>query len=96
MADSRRVGHAQRRRMGAPSNAYADTMKPPTHGTGDTVKAPGRYGVQSVVGVIPNLTRPDGDNDGHGYIVQGGKGGRQSVHLSGELRPFEMGMGELQ
>jgi len=94
MADSRRVGMAQRRRMGASSNMYADTLKPPAHGPGDAVKAPGRYGKQTVTDVIPNLTRPSGGNDGHGYVVQGGKMGRQSVHLSGELRPFEMGMEE--
>jgi hypothetical protein len=73
---------------------YADTLKPPTHGPGDTVKAPGRYGVQTVTGVIPNLVQPGLGSDGHGYVVQGGKGGRETVHLSGELKPFEMGMEE--
>lgn len=96
MADPRRVGHAQRRRMGAPSNVYGDTMKPPSYGPGDTVKASGRYRTQTVTNVVPNVTRPDGDNDGHGYVVQGGKGGRQTMHLSGELKPFEIGIEENQ
>jgi hypothetical protein len=43
---------------------------------------------------MPNVTRPGRGTDGHGYEVSGGKGGRTSWHLSGELRPFEMGMGE--
>lgn len=94
MTDGRRVGHAQRRRIGAPSNMYADTMKPPSYGPGDTVKAKGRYRTQTVTGVIPNLTQPGLGSDGHGYVVSGGKGGRESVHLSGELQPFEMGMEE--
>ena len=54
MADPRRVGHAQRRRMGAKSNVYDDTMKPPSYGPGDTVRAQGRYRDQTVVDVIPN------------------------------------------
>lgn len=94
MTDPRRVGHAQRRRMGAPSNVYADTMKPPSYAPGDTVKAPGRYGVQTVTAVMPNTTRPGRESDGHSYEVSGGKGGRVTVHLSGELRPFEMGQEE--
>jgi len=96
MADPRRVGNAQRRRMGAPSSMYANTMMPPTFNPGDTVKAPGRYGVQTIAGVMPNVTMPSGGHDGHAYIVMGGKTGRQSVHLSGELRPFQVGLGELQ
>ena len=96
MTDPRRVGHAQRRRIGAPSNVYADTLKPPTYGPGDTVKAKGRYRTQTVTGIVPNVARPDGTNDGHGYVVSGGKKGRQSVHLSGELAPFELGTEELQ
>jgi hypothetical protein len=95
MTDTRRLGHAQRRRLGAPSNVYADTLRPPTHGPGDTVKAPGRYGAQTVVDVMPSVTRPDTNNDGHAYAVQGGKGGRVTIHLSGELKPFQMGQGEL-
>jgi hypothetical protein len=71
-------------------------MKPPSYGPGDTVKAKGRYRTQTVTGIITNVTRPDGDNDGHGYVVAGGKKGRESVHLSGELRPFEFGTEELQ
>lgn len=94
MADPRRVGHAQRRRMGAPSNVYADTLKPPSFGPGETVKAQGRYRSQTVSAVIPNVTRPDGVNDGHAYVVAGGKKGRTSVHLSGELRPFTLGTEE--
>lgn len=94
MTDTRRLGHAQRRRLGAPSNVYADTMKPPTYGPGDTVKAPGRYGGVTVVNVMPAITRPGRDSDGHGYAVQGGKTGRITVHLSGELRPFQMGQTE--
>jgi hypothetical protein len=81
--------------MGAASNAYADTMKPPTYGPGEHVKANGRYGQQTVEDVIPNITRPSESSDGHGYVVSGGKLGRKSTHLSGELRPFEVGMGEL-
>ena len=95
MADPRRVGHAQRRRMGAPSNVYADTVKPPTHGVGDTVKAKGRYRSGTVTAVFPSVMKHDSDNDGHGYEVTGGKGGKKSVHLSGELRPFQMGQGEI-
>jgi hypothetical protein len=94
MGDPRRLGHAQRRRIGAPSNVYADTMKPPTYGPGENVKAAGRYGTQTVVDVMPNVSRPDALNDGHGYVVSGGKNGRTSVHLSGELKPFEMGKEE--
>jgi hypothetical protein len=95
--DPRRLGHAQRRRVGAPSNVYADTMKPPTYGPGEQVRAAGRYGPQTVEDVVPNITRPDTNvSDGHGYIVSGGKGGRKTVHLSGELTPFETGQGELQ
>ena len=96
MTDPRRVGHAQRRRMGASSNMYADTLKPPSYGPGDTVKAKGRYKTQTVTGIIPNVTKPGPDSDGHGYVVSGGKKGRQSVHLSGELAPFTLGPEELQ
>lgn len=96
MADPRRVGMAQRRRMGALSNMYANTLKPPSYGPGDTVKAQGRYKSQTVTDVIPNVTAPDDSNDGHAYVVQGGKSGRQSVHLSGEIRPFTLGTEELQ
>lgn len=94
MPDGRRVGHAQRRRMGAPSNMYANTMRPPSYGPGDSVKAKGRYRGQMVTGVIPNVVQPGEGSDGHAYVVSGGKGGRQSVHLSGELSPFEMGTEE--
>lgn len=80
--------------MGASSNAYSQTMKPPAYGPGDTVKAKGRYRTQTVTDVVPNVTRPDGDNDGHGYVVSGGKTGRQSMHLSGELKPFQLGTEE--
>lgn len=83
--DTRRVGHAQRRRVGAPSNVYQDTMNAPSHGVGDTVKAKGRYGQQTVMDIIPNVTRPGEGTDGHGYVVTGGKGGRQSMHLSGDM-----------
>ena len=86
---------AQRRRMGAPSSMYSNTMNAPSYGPGDTVKVPGRYGVQTVAGVIPNVASPGNGHDGHAYIVQGGKAGRQSVHLSGELMPFQMGTEEL-
>jgi len=85
--DTRRVGHAQRRRVGAPSNVYGNTMKPPAYGPGDPVRARGRYGVQEVTTVIPAFTRPDSLNDGHAYGVTGGKGGRTTYHLSSELRP---------
>lgn len=94
MADPRRVGHAQRRRMGAPSNVYADTMKAPTYGPGETVRAPGRYGTMTVQNVVPNITRPSALSDGHGYEVSGGKGGRVTMHLSGELTPFKLGQEE--
>lgn len=80
--------------MGAPSNVYADTMKPPTYAPGDPVKAAGRYGGQTIAAVIPNITRPSETSDGHGYQVTGGKMGRTTVHLSGELKPFEMGQEE--
>ena len=80
--------------MGAPSNVYADTVKPPTHGVGDTVKAKGRYRTGTVTAVFPSVMKADGINDGHGYEVTGGKGGRTSVHLSGELAPFQMGQEE--
>lgn len=84
--DTRRVGHAQRRRVGAPSNVYADTMKPPSYGAGDQVRAKGRYGMQTVESILPNEVRPDGSIDGHAYAVRGGKAGRLSFHLSNELR----------
>jgi hypothetical protein len=94
MADPRRVGHAQRRRMGAPSNVYAATMKPPTFSPGDPVQAAGRYRDQVVSQVVPNVTRPSATSDGHGYVVKGGKTGRETMHLSGELRPFRFGQEE--
>jgi len=94
MTDGRRVGHAQRRRIGASSNAYADTMLPPTYSPGDSVQAAHRYGALHVVNVMPNVRRPDRDSDGHVYLVQGGKGGRVTAHLSGELRPFNLGREE--
>jgi hypothetical protein len=94
MTDGRRVGQAQRRRIGAPSNVYSDTVKPPTHGVGDTVKAAGRYRTGTVTGIIPSITHPGPGTDGHGYEVTGGKGGRKSVHLSGELKPFQEGQQE--
>lgn len=95
MGDPRRLGHAMRRRMGAPSNVYADTMKPPTFNPGDPVKAAGRYRSQVVSAVHPNVTRPEpGVSDGHGYEVTGGKSGRTTLHLSGELQPFEIGQEE--
>lgn len=96
MPDPRRIGHAQRRRIGASPNMYDQTMQPPTYGPGDTVKAKGRYGAQTVTDVIPNVTKPGAGTDGHGYVVQGGKGGRQSTHLSGEIDHFVAGTGELQ
>lgn len=92
--DPRRVGQAQRRRVGASSNMYADTMSPPSYGPGDTVKAKGRYRTQIVTGVVPNVVPPGDGSDGHGYIVQGGKSGRQTMHLSGELSSFEIGVEE--
>lgn len=94
MTDGRRVGHAQRRRIGAPSNVYSDTVKPPSYGVGDTVKAKGRYRTGQVTAVIPSIAKPDGVNDGHGYQVSGGKGGRVTTHLSGELKPFQEGQTE--
>jgi hypothetical protein len=94
MTDGRRVGHAQRRRIGAPSNMYANTVKPPTHGMGDTVKAKGRYRTGTVTAIFPSVLEPDGVNDGHGYEVTAGKGGRKSMHLSGELMPFQEGQTE--
>jgi hypothetical protein len=94
MTDARKLGHAQRRRLGAPSNVYADTMKPPAYGVGDPVKAAGRYKDQVVSSVVPNVTRPDAENDGHGYVVKAGKQGRETMHLSGELRPFRVGQEE--
>ena len=94
MTDGRRVGHAQRRRIGAASNMYAETVKPPTYSVGDTVKAPGRYRTGTVTAVFPGVMKADGTNDGHGYAVSGGKMGRVTTHLSGELRPFQMGKTE--
>lgn len=75
---------------------YSQMTKPPSHGVGDPVKAQGRYGAQSVVGVLPNAVPPTGGSDGHLYAVQGGRGGRISVHGSGELTPFTIGTEELQ
>lgn len=69
-------------------------MKPPTYGPGETVRAPGRYGTLTVENVVPNIQRPSEGNDGHGYVVKGGKLGRETMHLSGELRPFEVGTEE--
>lgn len=94
MADIRRLGHAQRRRVGGPSNIYDAVMKPPSFGVRDQVRATGRYGPVTVTGIVPNYAKPEGGNDGHAYIVTGGKSGKQSLHLSGELRPFELGMEE--
>ena len=88
MPDTRRLGHAQRRRLGAPSNIYDDTLKAPSFGAGDSVHARGRYGPQVVVGIIKNVVRPGEGIDGHGYVVMGGKGGRQSVHTSDELATY--------
>lgn len=89
--DGRRVGHAQRRRIGAPSNVYDNTIKPPTFGVGDVVQARGRYGRPSVTSIIPNITKPisDAGIDGHVYEVSGGKGGRTTRHFSDELRRNE-------
>lgn len=86
MGDPRRLGMAQRRRIGASSNVYDTTIQPPSFGAGDSVRAKGRYGMQAVVAVVPSVVRPSGDVDGHGYVVQGGKRGRTSMHLSNELR----------
>lgn len=94
MTDGRRVGHAQRRRIGAPSNMYADTVKPPSYGVGDTVKAKGRYRTGTVTAIFPSVLKPGDGTDGHGYEVSGGKGGRKSMHLSGELKPFQEGQTE--
>jgi len=80
--------------MGAGPNMYATTMRPPTFAPGEEVKAPGRYGVMTVDSVMPNTARPGRDSDGHTYAVSGGKGGRVTVHLSGELKPFQMGQQE--
>ena len=82
--------------MGAQSSMYSGTVAPPAYGAGDTVKAKGRYGTQTVVGIVPNAVDPTGGNDGHGYVVQGGKSGRQSVHASSDLEAFELGTEELQ
>lgn len=82
--DPRRLGHAQRRRIGAPSNVYGNTIKPPTRGLGATVRARGRYGPQTVVGIRIG-THPAGETDGHTYTVAGGKKGRRSEHSSAEL-----------
>lgn len=96
MADGRRVGHAQRRRIGAPSNVYDSTIEPPTHGVGSQVRVKGRYGVNTVddiqVGVgragtmNPVTGAPD---DGHAYRIVGGKGGRATWHPSSEIKPVE-------
>ena len=89
ITDPRRLGQAQRRRIGASSNVYDTTINPPSHGVGDTVRAKGRYGVQTVVGVYAGIARPqEGGDDGHGYIVQGGKRGRTSTHFSTDLKPL--------
>lgn len=69
-------------------------MKPPAYGPGETVRAPGRYGTLTVENVVPNITRPGRDSDGHGYEVKGGKMGRVTMHLSGELQPFSVGTEE--
>lgn len=98
ISDGRRLGHAQRRRIGASSNVYDTVSRPPAFGAGDTVKAKGRYGPQQVTGILANavpVALPD--SDGHLYVVSGGKSGtRQSVHLAGELKPFQLGQSELQ
>jgi hypothetical protein len=80
--------------MGAASNVYADTMKPPTFNPGDPVKAAGRYRNQVVSAVHPNVVQPGPGSDGHAYEVTGGKTGRTTLHLSGELKPFEIGQEE--
>jgi hypothetical protein len=61
-------------------------MEPPRFGAGEAVRAKGRYRDQMIEEVLPNIARPDADNDGHGYVVSGGKMGRKSVHTSSELR----------
>jgi hypothetical protein len=96
MTDTRRLGHAQRRRVGAPANLYGDTMQQPSFGVGDTVKAKGRYRSQTVTAIQAGVNRPDGTSDGHLYEVTGGKSGRVTVHPSGELSSFELGTEELQ
>lgn len=99
MADGRRVGHAQRRRIGAPSNVYDDTTHQPSFGVGDVVRAGGRYGPQTVVEVHPNVLGHPGEilgrvNDGHGYTVEGGKGKRRTFHGSASLTSFGQGSEE--
>jgi len=91
MTDPRRVGHAQRRRMGAASNVYDTVAKPPAYAYGEQVSAPGRRGVQTIVGIAKSAVSADRTNDGHAYAVQGGKAQKVSWHLSGELRPFDIG-----
>lgn len=85
MADGRFVGHAQRRRMGASANVMDDASQAPTFGVGDSVTAKGRYGVQKVDSVMPNVAKPSFNRDGHLYFVSGGKGGRQTSHFSDEI-----------
>ena len=88
MADLRRVGQAQRRRMGGSPNVYGTAVKPPAYGIGDTVKARGRYGTGVVVGITPGVVRPSASDgvDGHGYHVSAGNGARVTLHLSSELK----------
>jgi hypothetical protein len=69
-------------------------MKPATYSVGDTVKAEGRYKAQTVTSVHLGQSRPGSRDDGHTYTVSGGKRGRQTQHLSGQLRPFDMGTEE--
>jgi hypothetical protein len=75
---------------------YDFVLKPPSHNVGDMVKVQGRYGPQTVECVHPNITRPDDGTDGHAYSVTGGKLKRRSIHLSGEIQPFNLGTEELQ
>jgi hypothetical protein len=92
--DTRRLGHAQRRRVGEASNIYSTTVKPPSYGVGDTVKAKGRYRSGTVTAIFPSVTHAGEGTDGHAYEVTAGKGGRRSTHLSGELAPFQEGQTE--
>lgn len=77
--------------MGASSNVYGETVNPPSHSVGDTVKAKGRYGTQTVTAIQRNGVPPTDGNDGHAYSVQGGKGGRTTIHGSSELAAFQLG-----
>jgi hypothetical protein len=72
--------------MGASANSADDAMEPPIYAPGDTVRAKGRYGTQTVDSVMPNVTKSTLFRDGHLYFVKGGKGGRQTSHYSDELQ----------